>query len=154
MDQHLGVGMRRTLGIERIGVDALVHMALAHPDLDLPVGPHPPHVGAQEEVGQEQDAPVFRHGIDHVQHVATGAAVVQLRLHRCSGIHVPHRHVAGELLAPPDHVLGVDRRGQRAPRLEVRQQDPLVGREDRRGLRHEVDPAEHDHRLLDRGRLA
>ena len=107
--QHLRVGIPLPGGVERLGADALVHVALAQPDLDPAVRPHPAHVRAEEEVGQEEDALVFGDGVDHVEHVAAGAAVVELRLHLGRGVDVAHRDVAGELGLPPPHVLRRDR---------------------------------------------
>ena len=153
MHQHLGVRIALPGGVQRLGADALVHVALPHPDLDPPVGPHPAHVGAEEEIGQEEDALVLGDGVDHVEHVAAGAAVVELRLHLRGGVDVAHRDVAGELRLPPAHVLRGDRGGERAAGLEVGQQHPLRGRQDRRGLRHEVHAGEHDHLGVRRGRL-
>ena len=46
---------------------------------------------------------------------------------------------------PRAQLVGGDRVGQRAAGVEVGDQDALVGRQDRRGLGHEVDAAEHDH---------
>ena len=45
---------------------------------------------------------------------------------------------------PLTEVLGVDRRGERAPRGEIGEEDSLVGREHRGGLGHEVHAAEDD----------
>ena len=94
--QHLGVGVRRARGIQRLGPNSLVHVALAHPHLDVAVGSHPPHVRAEEEVGQEENALVGGNGVDHVEHVAAGAAVVELRLDLGGGVHVADRDVVRE----------------------------------------------------------
>ena len=145
MHQDLGVRVLLARGVERLGADPLVHVALAQPHLDPPVRPHPAHVGAEEEVGEEEDALVRRDGVDHVEHVAAGAAVVELRLHVGGRVDVAHRDVVRELRLPAPDVLGGHGRRERAAGLEVGQQHPLRGRQNRRGLRHEVDAREDDH---------
>ena len=147
-------GMRRAHLGQPVGPDAGMHVALAQPHLDVPVRTHASHVRAQEEVGQEEDALALRDRVDHVQHVAAGAAVVELRLHLGGGVHVPHRDVPGEARLPLPHVGRGDRVGQGAAGGEVGQQDPLLRRQDRRRLGHEVDAAEDDDRGVGLRRLA
>ena len=60
------------------------------------------------------------------------------------GVHVGDHRRAGMLGLPRPQLVGGDRRGQRAARLERGQQHGLLGREQLRGLRHEVHAAEHD----------
>ena len=100
MNQHLCLGIFRTRLIQHVGTDALVDVTLSHPDLDPPVRPHPADVAAEEEVGKEENALVFRDRVDHVEHVAAGAAVVQLGFHLGSGVDVANRDVAGKLGLP------------------------------------------------------
>ena len=58
------------------------------------------------------------------------------------------------MLAPLADLVRGDRVGQRAAGVEVGDQNGLVRRQHRGGLRHEVDAAELDHLGLGIGRLA
>ena len=104
VDQDLGVGVALPRRVEGLAPDAPVHVALAHPDLDPAVRPHPARVGAEEEVGEEEDAAIGRNRVDHVEDVAAGAAVVQLGLHLRGGVDVAHRDVIGKLRPPLPHL--------------------------------------------------
>ncbi len=119
MHQHLGVGMGAALRFERVGADAFVDVALSKPYLDVPVGPVPADVRAEEEIRKEENAPVVRDRIDHVQHVAAGAGVVQLGFDLGTRIHVPDRHIAGKLRLPPPHIVRRHAGGERAPGIEI-----------------------------------
>jgi hypothetical protein len=148
--QHLGIGVRGAGFVEHLRADSFVHVAFAHPDLDTAIRPHPPHVAAEEEVGQEEDPNVRRNSVDDVERVAAGAAVVELGFDFCCGVDVAHRDVTGELGLPAAHVFGRDRRRERAPRTQIGQEHPLLRRENGSGLGHEVDATEDDD--LGRGR--
>ena len=99
----------------------------------------------RKKSGRKRMPLVLGDGVDHVEHVAAGAAVVELRLHLGGRVDVADGDVVGELRLPAAHVLGGHRGRERAAGLEVRQQHPLAGRQDRRGLRHEVHAGEDDH---------
>ena len=104
MHQHVRLGMRLPLRLERLGIDALVDVAFAQPDLDVSVRPVAPHVRAEEKIGKEEDALVFRDRVDHVEHVAAGAGVIELGLHLGGRVDVADGDVARELRLPLAHV--------------------------------------------------
>ena len=74
-------GCSRALPGEVRGVDAGVHVALAHPDVDVLPARHAPHVRAEEHVGEEEDLLVGGDRVHDLDRVARRAAVVALRLH-------------------------------------------------------------------------
>src|SRR4051812_40078893 len=96
VNQHLGFGKGGASLVQNLRPDSFVHVALSHPDLDAALGPHPSYVAPQEKVGEEEDADVSRYRIDHVEHVPTGAAVVELGLYLRRGIDVSDRYIAGK----------------------------------------------------------
>ena len=111
-----------------------------------------PHVGAEQDLGVVAVlAEDVLHDLDRVRR---RAAVVGLGLHLGGGVDVHHHDRARVLRLPGAQLVGGDRVGQRAAGVEVRDQHRLVGREDRGGLRHEVDAAEHDRVGAGLGRLA
>jgi len=125
-----------------------VHVALAVPDVHAPAD-RPLDVRAEPHVGAEQDLGVLAVLAVDVLHdlhgVRRGAAVVRLGLHLGRGVHVHHDNRARVARLPRAQLVGRDRVGERAAGVEIRQQHRLVGRQDRGGLRHEVDAAERDH---------
>jgi hypothetical protein len=144
VDHDLGLGIGRPLR-EAGGVDGRVHVALAHPQVHPPAG-LALDVGSEEQVRQEQDLPVLRDAPHDIDGVRGRAADVGLRLDLGRGVHVGDDDRAGVLGLPGPQLLGGDGGRERAPGLEVGQQDGLGGGEDLRGLGHEVHPAEHDRR--------
>ncbi len=143
MDEEL----RARVGLEGSpdlrGADARVHVALPHPDVHLAAGDLL-DVGPQEHVGEEEDLPVLGDRLHHRHRVGRGAADVRLRLDLGRGVHVGDHDRVRMLRLPRSEPLSVDRRGERAAGLQIGDEDGLLGREDLRGLRHEVDAAEHD----------
>src|SRR6185312_676758 len=106
MNQHLCLGVFRTRLIQHVRTYALVDVTLSHPYLDPPLRPHPADVAAEEEVGQEENPLVFRDGVDDIEHVAAGAAVVQLGFHLRRGIDVAHGDVPRKLRLPGADIVG------------------------------------------------
>src|SRR6266542_4067068 len=149
------LGMHEQLGVRRLGLPALdvlradpcVHVALAQPDRELAAG-DPLQPDAEEHVGQEEDLAVLGDGLDHRLRVAGRAAVVRLGLHLRGRVHVRDDDGARVLGLPLAQLLPGDRCGEGAAGVRVRNQDRLVGREDRGCLGHEVDPAEDDCRRV------
>ena len=90
--------------------------------------------------------------LDDLDGVRGRHAVVGERLDLGRRVDVHDRDRAGVLRLPGAQLLGRDRVGQRAARVEVGDQHGLVGREDRRRLGHEVHAAEGDDGLVDRRR--
>ena len=144
MDEEVGVGVRVGLGSQLVTVDPGVHVALARPDVDVVAAGLPFDVRAEELVRKEQHIAI---GIDrrhHVDSVRRRAADVGETLHLGGRVDVGDDDGVGVLGLPRPEVVGRDRIGERAPRPGIGDQDPLVGAEDLRGLRHEVNAAEHD----------
>ena len=92
--------------------------------------------------------------LDDGDGVRRGHAVVGQRLDLGRRVDVHDRDRAGMLRLPGAQLLGGDRVGERAARVEVGDQDGLLGREDRGGLGHEVHAAEGDDVGVGGGRLA
>ena len=105
-------------------------------------------MGAEELVRAEEHRPVDGDARHHVDRVRRRAADVRLRLHRGRGVHVADDHRARVLGLPCAQLLGGDRVGQRAACGRVGDQHRLVLAEDLGRLRHEVDAAVDDGRLL------
>src|SRR3954466_10836562 len=100
VNQHLCLGIFGTRLVQHVRPNALVDVTLTHPDLDLPLRPHPADVAAEEEIGQEENPFVFRDSVDDIEHVAAGAAVVQLGFDLCRGVDIPNGDVPRELRLP------------------------------------------------------
>jgi hypothetical protein len=111
-------------------------------------------VSAQEHVGTEEDLGVLGDGPDHRLGVGRGAAVVGFGLDLGGGVHVGDHHRARVLGLPGAQLIGGDGVSQRAPGLEVGQEDGPPRGEDGGRLGHEVDPAEDDHVGIGLGGLA
>ncbi len=112
MHVHLGVGLGLHAFAQGVAVDTGVHVALAHPDVDVLAAGDPLDVGAQELVREEEDLLVLRDGADDVGGVGGGAADVGLGLDRGGGVDVGHHDRTGVLRLPVPHVLGGDGVGQ------------------------------------------
>ena len=143
VDEQLRVGR---LGLPAVDVgraDAGVDVALAEPDVELAardlLEPHP-----EEHVRAEQDLLVGRDRLDDRLRVPGRAAVVGLGLDLRGRVHVGDDDGSRMLGLPGAELVGRDRGGERAAGVRVRDQHRLVGREDRRGLGHEVHAAEDD----------
>src|SRR5699024_7645296 len=148
---HLRVGLGLHSLSEGVAVDPGVHVALAHPHVDVLAAGGALDVGAEELVGKEEDLLLLGDGADHVGGVGGGAADVGLGLDRGGGVDVGDHHRTGVLGLPVAHVLGGDGVGQGAARVGVGQQDGLLRGEDLCGLGHEVHTAEDDGARLDTG---
>src|SRR5439155_1596173 len=152
VDEQLGV---RRLSLPALDVgrtDAGVDVAFPEPDGQLSTR-HALEPDAEEHVGQEEDLAILRDRLDHGLCVSGGAAVVALRLHLGSRIHVRDDDRARVLGLPLPKLLRGDRRGEGAACVRVRDQHRLLGAEDRGSLGHEVDAAEDDRIGVRRGRL-
>ncbi len=145
MDQQVRGRVLRRHPVDVLGPDAGMDVALAHPDGQLATR-DPLQPEAQEHVRQEQDLAVGGDGIDDRLGVARRAAIVRLCLHRRRGVDIGHDHRIRVLRLPGDELLGGDGVGQRAARVEVRDEHRLLGAEHGRGLGHEMDAAERDDR--------
>ena len=143
VDEELRVGRLVLPALDVGRADAGVHVALPHPDVQLAAGdalePDP-----QVHVRKEQDLAVGRDGFDHCTRVPGRAAVVGLGLHLGGRVHVGDDDGVRVVRLPLAQLVGGDRGGERAAGVEIGDEDGLVGREDRRGLGHEMDAAEHD----------
>ena len=78
----------------------------------------------------------------------------ELGLHRRGGIDVSHDRHARMTLPQKLNIRRRDRRGERAPGFEVRDQHGLFRVQQLGGLGHEVDAGEHDHIRIGACRLA
>ena len=131
----------------------LVHHARSGPEDHRPTG-HLREVPPQVLVGDEQDLFVGGHAFDDLAGVATGHNPVAQALHRRGGVDVGD----GLKVAPFRPQLGLERRqlvggatvGERAARLQVGQQHPLLRAQDLGRLGHEVHPGEDNGLLRDR----
>jgi hypothetical protein len=105
-------------------------------------------VGAEEHVRAEQDLGVLamlaEDVRDDLHRVGRGAAEVGLGLDLSRRVDVHDHDRAWVARLPVAQLLRGDRICQRAPGLQVGDQHPFVGAQDRRGLGHEVHAAEHD----------
>ena len=128
-------------------------VAFAEP-LDQAAAGHALQPDPQELIRQEEDLAVGGNRVDHGFRVTAGAAVIALGLDLGGGVDVADDHGAGVLGLPCAKLVGVDRGGQRAAGVQVRDQHGLVGRQDDRGLGHEMHAAKHDHLGVGLGRLA
>ena len=133
--------------------DPGVDVALAHPDPELPardlLEPEP-----EEHVGEEEDLGVLGDRLDDALRVPGRAAVVALRLHLGRRVHVGDDDRPGILRLPRAKLIGRDRRGEGAARVEVGDEHGLLRAEDRGRLGHEVDAAEDDRVGVRRSGLA
>ncbi len=143
VDEQLRIRCLLRPAVDVGGTDAGMDVAFAHPDLELAAG-HLLEPEPEVHVGEEEDLGVLGNRLDHRLRVARRAAVVALRLHLGGRVDVRHDDRARMLGLPLAQLVGVDRRGERAAGAEVGEEDRLLGREDRRRLRHEVDAAEDD----------
>ena len=100
MDQELRFGMQAALHSNMLGVDARVHVTLAHPDMDVVTARHAPHVRPEEHVREKQNLLVGWNCVDHLDRVSGRAAVVALRLYFGGGIHVGNDHGTRVLRLP------------------------------------------------------
>jgi hypothetical protein len=89
--------------------------------------------------------------LDDLDRVGRRAADVGLRLHRGGRVDVAHDDGSRMLRLPLAQLIRVDRLCEAAAGALVGDQHRLVVAEDLRGLRHEVDAAEHDHGRVDGG---
>ena len=105
-------------------------------------------------VREEQDLLVLGDRLDDGLRVSGRAAVVALRLHLGRRVHVRDDDGTGILGLPLAQLVCSDRGGQGAPRVEVRDEDGLLRREDRCRLGHEVNAAEDDRLGFGARRLA
>ncbi len=108
MNEDLCVGMLGATRVYRSRIDALVHMAFAHPNFHASVRSHAPDVRTEKEIREEQDATILWDGVYNVQHVAACVAVVELGLYLCTCVYVTHGNVFWKLRLPPAHVRGRD----------------------------------------------
>src|ERR1700716_4049868 len=100
-------------GVDVIGFDAGVHVALPHPDVHLAAG-DALQVGAQEHVGEEEDLLVLGDASDDLLGVAAGAAVVGFGLDLGAAVDVANHGGAGVLGLPLAQLVGGDRLGEAA----------------------------------------
>ncbi|MNR00828.1 hypothetical protein D3C85_1166160 [compost metagenome] len=137
-DAHLGdVG----------GGEALMHLAAALPGDDADVGLGR-DVARQVFVGDQDDlvdAPFPGRPFHHLNGVGAGAADVGLGLHVGGRVHIGDDGQTGIALLDQAHVRPRDRRGQRAARAQVGDQDGLFRRQDLGRLGHEVHARLDDH---------
>ena len=110
------------------GIDAGVHVTLAHPHVDVLAPGHPPHVRAEEHVGQEEDLLVGGDGVHDLHRVARRAAVVALGLHLGRRVHVRDDDGARMLGLP----LAELRRRRSSTRASSRRRDREAARSFRR----------------------
>ena len=75
MDQHLGIGLPLDFGSEVLWADPGVHVALAHPDVQL-ASCLPFDMSSQEHVREEQDLLLFGDRTHHLDRVGRGTADV------------------------------------------------------------------------------
>ncbi len=145
--------MGRARGFDVGRPDACVHVALAVPDvhaspqLFLDVGAEP-HVRAEQDLGVRA-VPVGDVAYD-VDGIGRCAAVVRQRLDLSGRIDVHDDDAVRILLPPSRQLLGVDRRRERAPGVQVGDEDGLARAQDRGRLGHEMDTAEDDRLPLGR----
>ena len=125
-------------------VDAGVHVALAHPHVDVLAPRHSPNVRAKEHIWKEENVRFSRDRVYDLDGVPGRAAIIALGFDLGRRVDVGHDDGAGMLRLPVTELFGVDGGRQRTAGGEIGQQDALVRREDGRGLGHEVDTAEHD----------
>ena len=111
MHEQLGIGSLALPVLDVARADAGVHVALAEPDPELAAG-DALEPETEKEVGQEEDLLVGRDRLDHADGVAGGAAVVALRLHLGSRVHVRDDDRTGVLRLPRPQLLHGDRRGE------------------------------------------
>ena len=144
VDHHLGVRMRSHLVSDILRRDACVHMALAHPDVDVLAARLAFHMRAEELVREEQDLGVFGDAAHDIGSVGRGAADVALGLHRSRGIDVGNDDRAGVFGLPRTEFFWRDGVCQRAAGSQVGEQYPLLRAQDLCRLGHEMHTAEDD----------
>ena len=153
MHQELRIRMLAALDLDVRGPERRVHVTLPHPDVER-APREAPDVSPEEEIRHEQDGEIGGQCLDDRNGVPRRTAVVRLGLHRRAAVHVCDHQPIGMGGAPGPHVLGPDRVGERAPRVQVGDQHPLLRVRDGRRLGHEVYAADDEHRGVELGRAS
>ena len=109
---------------------------------------------AQVEVGDEQYRNARWQRLHHRHGVAGCAAVVCFSFHGRAAVHVRDHEPVGVIGPPGSHVFGSDGVGERAARVQIGNQDALVGIRDRGRLGHEVHPADDEDGRVELGGAA
>ena len=151
--QEFSVGILGAALFERFTRQPRVHVTLAEPDVELAAGDLA-QVVAEEDVGEEQHRDVWWQCLDYGDGITRGAAIIRFGFDGGSRVHVGDDDPVRVRGAPGAHVGGLDRRGERAPRRGVGNQDPFVGIRDRGRLGHEMHAADHEGRRIELGRAA
>src|SRR5215217_1132318 len=96
-------------------------------------------------VRPEYDRGLLRDARDHLLRITRRTDHIRERLDLRRSVDVRHNRMPRALLYKASESLRRTAIGQRAPSIQIRQHDRLLGVQNLGRLRHKMDPAEYDH---------